>query len=140
VRQTIAQVKDKLCAENRRHPRSGSAIRPPCRAIAAWVGSTPDPSTRRVGPQKWVMDGIEMSLSISGKALLHEYERRADDLGLRQLATPATLPPDLPPPPLPDEASLLRGGLLVFIQQHPEHRQAVAEALRHLLLRLAYMR
>jgi hypothetical protein len=105
--------------------------------IAKWIAAAQTASLPSHSTKTRIVDQLEMSVSISGKALLHEFERRAEQLKLAKLAPS---PPPTSAHPLPFDLDLIRSGLRAIVERHPEYRSAIADALRLLLNDLAYTR
>jgi hypothetical protein len=83
----------------------------------------------------WIVEGVEMSLSISATALLHEFERVAEHLKLHEL-----LPPS--PESLSPDIDYIRRTIdnIVDPERDPANRRAIAGVLRDALNKLAYTR
>jgi ClpX C4-type zinc finger len=96
-------------------------------AEAGGLRSPPAQKTR-------VVEGVAMSLWISGRALLYEFERIAEGLKLKDFlhSTPAKTEPPLPP-----GIDDIRRGIDSLIEHNPEYRATIADMLRHALNKLA---
>jgi len=79
--------------------------------VAAWVAAQ-----RRGGTRAQAVEGIEMTLWMSGRALLREYERRLEILNLGALLEPRRAPQD---EPRPNDLRLLREGVNDIIERNP---------------------
>jgi hypothetical protein len=80
------------------------------------------------------VEGIEMSVFISGKALLHECQRRIEHLKLSALLPPAA------ENAFPSGMEEIVSAIDAFVERHPEQRRNVGEALQAALHKLAYTR
>jgi hypothetical protein len=107
--------------------------------IAEWIvtgraGSIPPTAESEMA------EGIELSLCMSGRALLCEFERRAERLKLAEILDPKP-PTEAPFERLvPPELILVREGINRIVEQKPELRREIAEVLRDLVNKLAYTR
>jgi hypothetical protein len=85
-----------------------------------------------------ISEGVKMSLSMSGRALLCECEGRAEHLKLAEILdakSSAQAPSEKPVPP---GVILVREGINRIVEQKPELRREIAGVLRDLLNKLAY--
>jgi hypothetical protein len=98
---------------------------------AARAGGMRSPPTHKTR----IVEGVEMSLWISGKALLGEFERIAEHLKLNELL-PSTSEP------LPPDIDYIRRTIdnIINPERNPEYRRAIAGVLRDALNKLAYTR
>jgi hypothetical protein len=103
--------------------------------IAKWIASGRGGAIPSRAVDKWIEDGVEMSLSISGKALSHEYERTAERLKLRELLQTPAVGSDQP---LPLDVDLLRQAVGNIIERNPGHRGQIARVLRDFVNEFAY--
>jgi ClpX C4-type zinc finger len=107
------------------------------REIAEWIAAGREDATPSRAVNKWVEEGVEMSLSISAKALLREHERIAEQLKLRELLQSPAVGSDQP---LPLDVNLLRLAVGNIIERNPERRGQIARVLRDFVNELVLMR
>jgi hypothetical protein len=107
--------------------------------IAEWImtgcaDSIPSTAGREIA------EGIEMSLCMSGRALLREYERRAEHLKLTEILDAKPLAQAPSEKPVQPDVILVREGINRIVEQKPELRREIAGVLRDLVNKLAYTR
>jgi len=105
--------------------------------IAEWVAAAREKGTPSPADNKWVEEGVDMSLSISAKAILREHERIAEQLNLDEFFRSPKAEVDRR---LTLDVDLVRAAIGHVIERNPNHRRQLLQVLRDLANELALIR